>query len=251
MKKRIATVVFVFCAIASMCYGVTIMLINSGSSFFVVWFLIGITLLLVAGIIHAGVWKKIPAIARGVVVGLTAIFAIILVSTQALIMTEFNAHVDKDLDYIIVLGAKVRPDGSPSTVLKYRLDAAYDYLDAHPRTQCVVSGGQGSNEPMSEADAMAQYLRERGIEENRILIENTSETTAENMALSRELIADPSAEIGIVTNNFHVYRALKIARKAGLEHVYGIAAYSNTWYLPNNMFYETFGILKNVVSGKM
>lgn len=227
------------------------MLINSGSSFFVVWFLIGIVLLLVAGIIHAGVWKKIPAIARGIVIGLTAIFVIILVSTQVLIMTEFNAHVDKDIDYIIVLGAKVRPDGSPSAVLKYRLDAAYDYLAEHPQARCVVSGGQGSNEPMPEADAMAKYLRERGIEENRILIENTSETTAENMAFSRELIADPSAEVGIVTNNFHVYRALKIAHKAGLEHVYGIAAHSDTWYLPNNMFRETFGILKNVASGKM
>ena len=229
----------------------TIMLINSGSSFFVVWFLIGIVLLLVAGIIHAGVWKKIPAIARRILVGLTALFAIILVSTQALIMTEFNAHVDKDLDYIIVLGAKVRPDGNPSAVLKYRLDAAYDYLSAHPQTRCIVSGGQGSNEPMPEADAMAQYLREHGIAKDRILIENTSETTAENMTFSRNFIADPSAEVGIVTNNFHVYRAVKIARKAGIDNVHGIAAHSDAWYLPNNMFYETFGILKNVASGKM
>ncbi|MBR6460187.1 MAG: YdcF family protein [Actinomycetaceae bacterium] len=249
--KNIVASIFLILAIASIGYGFTIKLINSGSSFYVTWFLIGIVLLLVAVGVYAGVWGKMPAIARRIVIGVIALLAVGFVSIQALIMTEFNAHVDKDIDYIIVLGAKVRPDGSPSAVLKYRLDAAYDYLVEHPRTQCVVSGGQGSNEPMPEADAMADYLRERGIDEERILIENTSETTAENMDFSRELIANPSAEIGIVTNNFHVYRAVKIARKAGLEHVYGIAAHSDTWYLPNNMFRETFGILKNVVSGKM
>lgn len=249
--KNIVAIIFLILAIASIGYGFTIKLINSGSSFYVTWFLIGIILLLVAVGVYAEVWGKIPAFVRYSIIGLIALLAVGFVSIQALIMTEFNAHVDKDIDYVIVLGAKVRPDGSPSAVLKYRLDAAYDYLSAHPRAQCVVSGGQGSNEPMPEADAMAQYLRERGIEENRILIENTSETTAENMDFSRELIADPSAEVGIVTNNFHVYRAVKIARKAGFDHAYGIAAHSDIWYLPNNMFRETFGILKNVVLGKM
>lgn len=249
--KNIVAIIFLILAIASIGYGFTIKSLNTGTSFYATWFLIGIMLLLVAGGVYAGVWGKIPAIGRYIVIGLITVIAIVFLSIQALIMTEFNAHVDKDVDYIIVLGAKVRPNGNPSTVLKYRLDAAYDYLSAHPDTRCIVSGGQGSNEPMPEADAMAQYLRERGIEENRILIENTSETTAENMAFSRDLIADPSAEVGIVTNNFHVYRALKIAHKTGIEHVYGIAAHSDTWYLPNNMFRETFGILKNVLLGKM
>lgn len=116
----------------------------------------------------------------------------------------------RGLDYIIVLGAQVRKDG-PSPVLKYRLDKAVEYLNENPDTVCIVSGGQGSNEPWTEAEGMAQYLQEKGIDTARILTEDQSQTTEQNITNSKMLMKE-GASVGIVTNNFHVFRALQIAK---------------------------------------
>lgn len=148
----------------------------------------------------------------------------------------------RGLDYIIVLGAQVRKDG-PSPVLKYRLDKAVEYLNENPDTVCIVSGGQGSNEPWSEAEGMARYLQEKGIDTARILTEDQSQTTGQNITNSKKLMKE-GASVGIVTNNFHVFRALQIAKKYGLSDVCGIAADSTPKYLPNNMLREFFAEMK-------
>lgn len=111
----------------------------------------------------------------------------------------------------------------PSPVLKYRLDKAVEYLNENPDTVCIVSGGQGSNEPWSEAEGMARYLQEKGIDTARILTEDQSQTTGQNITNSKKLMKE-GASVGIVTNNFHVFRALQIAKKYGLSDVCGIAA---------------------------
>ena len=111
----------------------------------------------------------------------------------------------------------------PSPVLKYRLDKAVEYLNENPDTVCIVSGGQGSNEPWTEAEGMAQYLQEKGIDTARILTEDQSQTTEQNITNSKMLMKE-GASVGIVTNNFHVFRALQIAKKYGLSDVCGIAA---------------------------
>lgn len=98
-----------------------------------------------------------------------------------------------------------------SPVLKYRLDKAVEYLNENPDTVCIVSGGQGSNEPWSEAEGMARYLQEKGIDTARILTEDQSQTTGQNITNSKKLMKE-GASVGIVTNNFHVFRALQIAK---------------------------------------
>ena len=90
-----------------------------------------------------------------------------------------------NLDYLIVLGAQVYKNG-PSPVLKFRLDKAYEYLSANPETRCIVTGGQGSNEPFTEASCMADYLVKRGIDSGRIILEDKSTTTAQNLTNSNE-----------------------------------------------------------------
>lgn len=156
----------------------------------------------------------------------------------------FSAKGSQKLDYIIVLGAQVREDG-PSVVLKYRLDAAIDYLNENSDTVCIVSGGKGANEPFSEAEGMAEYLLEKGIEEHRIILEDKSTNTVENIQNSKALMKESYNGVGIVTNNFHVFRAVQIAKVQGLEGVCGIAADSNLLYLPNNVLRECCGILKD------
>lgn len=163
------------------------------------------------------------------------------------------------MDYMIVLGSQVRADG-PAVITKYRLDRAREYLKDHPETVCIVSGGQGKNEPAPEAVIMKQYLVQKGIPEEQILTEDRSLNTIENIRNSKAMIlkqksAEGNAEIedrvGIVTNNFHVFRGVMLARHAGFRKVSGIAAYTNPFYLPNNMLRETCGILKDFLCGNL
>ena len=116
---------------------------------------------------------------------------------EGCVISQMHADGRGGLDYIIVLGAQVRKDG-PSPVLKYRLDKAVEYLNENPDTVCIVSGGQGSNEPWSEAEGMARYLQEKGIDTARILPEDKSQTTEQNITNSKMLMKE-GASVGIVT----------------------------------------------------
>ena len=148
-----------------------------------------------------------------------------------------------------MLGAQVHKT-RPSVVLQYRLDKAVEYLNDNPNTICIVSGGQGPDEPFSEGYGMSEYLKNKGIDESRIIIEDKSTSTKENIIYSRRFIED-GASVGIVTNNFHMYRALKVAKKQGLENASGIAAYSVWTFLPNNVLREVFGVIKYFIFGEI
>ncbi|MCI8537520.1 MAG: YdcF family protein [Oscillospiraceae bacterium] len=111
---------------------------------------------------------------------------------------------------MIVLGAKVESWG-PSVLLRDRLDEALDYLEDHPDLTVVVSGGQGSNEPMTEARAMRDYLVEHGAAEDRILLEERSHNTWQNLKFSYALLREQGYEeqmdsVLVVSNGFHLAR---------------------------------------------
>ena len=97
-------------------------------------------------------------------------------------------HIQGDPRAMVVLGCQVMPDGEPSILLRDRLDRALDYLEDHPDLMVVVSGGQGDNEPVTEARCMADYLMERGVEEDQLLLEERSHNTDQNLRYSRELL---------------------------------------------------------------
>ncbi|MDM5224043.1 YdcF family protein [Peribacillus sp. NJ11] len=132
------------------------------------------------------------------------------------IQESIHQPIPENADYLIILGARVK--GSvPSLSLQYRIDKAAEYLMANKHTLVIVSGGKGPGEDISEAKAMQQGLIEQGIEEVRIMMEDKSTTTHENIVFSKELIPDPSASGLIVSNDFHIYRAVEIAKKEGLD----------------------------------
>ena len=229
----------------SILYGILILQVGSGTSFWLIWEVIGICFFLLAVLVHKdffATYKKLGMIFNGVVaVGVT-----VLVILCGIIATEFTASGSKNLDYIIVLGAQVRENG-PSVALRYRLDAAIGYLNENPNTICIVSGGQGANEPFSEAEGMAEYLLQNGIKNSRIILEDKSTSTVENLKYSKVLMSSSYDSVGIVTNNFHMFRAIQIAKAQGLNNVCGIAANSNVMYLPNNVLRECLAILKDWV----
>ena len=226
-----------------------IIVIYSGvsTSFALIWPCLAIFL----GLLAAGWWfgsqheGRIP-VWIGVSVGtVCAAGFLILVITEVLIGWSAITATGQPADYVIVLGAQVHAD-KPSVVLKYRLDEAILYLNENPETVCIVAGGQGKNEPYSEAYGMAQYLMQNGIDKERILLEDQSKTTEENLRYSRKFLPE-DAEVGIITNDFHMFRALQIAQKQGLSDVCGIAADSTKFYLPNNMLREYCAEIKFLI----
>ncbi|MBQ9042762.1 MAG: YdcF family protein [Eggerthellaceae bacterium] len=239
-------VIGVACAL----YGVAIMAVGSGTWFFAFWYVLAAVFLAAAWAVHAGWWEGLPVAAKRVVEVVIGVLLVVYVATLGLQLKDFNDEGEPNLDYLIVLGAQVRDDG-PSMVLRLRLDTAYDYLVANENTVCVVSGGQGFNEPVPEAEAMAAYLVDRGIDPSRIIREGESESTEQNIANSMAFFNPETARVGIVTNNFHVFRGTTLARNAGIAHVCGIAAPTSPFYLPNNMTRESFGIVKGFLTGAL
>lgn len=130
-------------------------------------------------------------------------------------------------DTMIILGSKVIGDPAyPSEVLQERLDSAIEYLEEYPFTIVIVTGGQGADESASEASVMRTYLVDHGIADNRILIEDQSTSTKENLQNAKTLY-DLDKTV-IVTNDFHMYRALAIAKEVGIEEASGLPAVSKT-----------------------
>ena len=243
-------IVLIIIGIACALYGMTVMMVGSGSKFFLFWYVLAATLAFIGWALASGSWSNFPVVARRIIQVGGGLFCAFLIVTQIMVAKEFNDRGEPDLDYLIVLGAQVRPSGL-SVALKSRLDAAYDYLIENESTTCIVSGGQGPNEPMTEADAMASYLIERGLDPDRIIRENQSTNTSETIRNSRSFINPANDHVAIVTNDYHLFRGMAIARKQGIAHVSGIAAGATPWYLPNNMARESFGLAKDFVLGNL
>jgi uncharacterized SAM-binding protein YcdF (DUF218 family) len=119
-------------------------------------------------------------------------------------------------DYAIVLGAKVKRDAL-SLSLQYRLEAALQYANEHPHVTMILAGGQGPDEPMSEAEAMRQFLTGNGIAEERLILEAASTSTYENILFSKKLLPSEIQSVTIITSDYHLARARKIAASLNLE----------------------------------
>lgn len=222
-----------------------------GTNFYMIWLLAGVLFILAGICIRKGiVLFHVPVfIKRTLLLGM-AFLGILFVIVEGFIISGFTAKGEKGLDYIIVLGAQIKANG-PSKVLKLRLDKAYDYLVENPDTQVIVSGGQGSNEPVSEAEGMYDYLVSKGIAAERIIKEDESKNTYQNLKFSGEYLNKKRDSVGIVTNNFHVFRAMQLAKKGGYEHVSGIAAEAELSMQANNMLREFLGVMKDWLFGNM
>lgn len=127
-----------------------------------------------------------------------------------------EGNPNAECDYVIVLGASLNGK-KPSLILKERLDVAVEYLTTHEETVCVVSGGQGPGEDMTEASFMKEYLTGRGIDADRIWLEEKSTSTWENLEFSLGVIEEKTGKrphaVGIVSSEFHLYRAGLVAEK--------------------------------------
>ena len=158
--------------------------------------------------------------------------------------------VKKNLDYIIVLGAHV--DGTRMTLaLLERARRALLYLEENPGTKAVLSGGKGDGENISEAEAMYRYLTGHGIDGDRLIREEESTSTKENLEFSRRKIGTTDCSVGVVTNNFHVWRGAAIARKCGFREVAMVPSRYRSWRLFIYIPREILAIIKDKLMGNL
>ena len=176
-----------------------------------------------------------------------------LVLIEGVVIAEGHREAaEKTPDAVIVLGAGVNGT-SPSLSLKTRLDAALSYLEAYPDIPVVLTGGQGYGEDITEAACMYDYLTARGVEPERLILEEDASNTAENFEFSAPLLEAAGVEIGtdtvaVVTNDFHIARSRLIAAKKGYGVTYGVSAPIPWPHLEVNYYLrEAFAVVKSVL----
>ena len=288
--------IWVFTAAAVLClvyYGIIVVYAGFGTSFAVLWLLIaGFFGTTAAGIhFYQKYPERVPLWLPVSFVTLCASGLMILLVTQILIFGRIPATAEPSLDYVIVLGAKVKPDGTLSKTLKLRLDKALEYAKENPETILVLSGAKGEDEPCPEAEAMEQYLLGQGAAAEQLLLEEQSFSTVENLAYSKLLIENREQKllqeqkrkteaekllrapggpelqkngkgaqeeisarpvrIGVLTSNFHLCRAGMIAKKQHYDMIYGIASEADKVLLVHFSLRDGIALLKDRLMGNL
>ena len=172
---------------------------------------------------------------------------LLFAGTEIKILSAGFKGAEKQADYLLLLGSQVRESG-PSYDYWVRLKAAYEYLSENPETKVIACGGKGESEPMSEAECAYRYLKQWGIEESRIIKEEKSRNTFENMANAAEILKDKrSSKIVIVSACYHLCRAEYLAHKAGFTDISLKGSVGRYLLIPHYYTREFFAYWKDVL----
>ena len=214
--------------------------------------------LLLAGIFYPALqlwWQQ--GVGKVIRIALIALYGTGLCAvavTCACIASGIRPDVDREAKVYFVLGAGVHGD-TPTLSLRYRLDRAMDCYRENPDALFVVSGGVDAGETRSEAAVMGAYLQARGMPPENILLEEAAASTRENFLFSRQLLLDTGrgellSHAAFITTDFHVYRATRVAQKAGMA-LTGVAA-RGVWFLvPNDWLRECAALWVYALTGRI
>ena len=236
------------------CFLYTILLVSYAGpkvSFLGIWPLLGIFF---CGLWWASVYvpRMVPRLEKLLFILYFVLFlgGILFGMLEGVLLHSGNKQPEKNAQYILVLGAKV--NGTVvSRALRYRLDTAMEYLEENPDTKVIVSGGRGAGEDITEAEAMKRYLVDHGVLEERIIKEEKSVNTDQNIEYSRQIIGDSGEKVVIVTNHFHVFRSVAIAEKQGLQKVSGMPAKTDRIMGLHYYVREAFAVVKYKCMGRI
>ncbi len=191
--------------------------------------------------------------ARRCIIALSIVLALgfgLFAAMELPVILDARGDRDVDADYVIVLGAGV--NGSvPSLSMRNRLDAALEYMEAHPDSIAILTGGQGAGEDISEAQAMYDWLIKNSMDSSRLILEDKATSTEENLKFSFDIIGDEAATatVAVVSSEYHLHRAKVMASMLGHE-VYGIPGRTSYPVLMINYFIrEAFGMVHLYVYG--
>ena len=194
--------------------------------------------------------KRAGKIILCVIYALIIVCMLLALVLSVMMICAANKKTQNKPQAVIILGCKVRGT-EPSLMLSRRIQAAYDVLVQNPELIAVVSGGQGDNEDISEAECMERELIRRGIDASRIIREDRSVSTSENLRFSRKLLEEHqiSGPVWIATDGFHELRAQFLAKKEGLSDTAAVSAYTSWYLLPTYWVREWFGLMHVFVFG--
>lgn len=250
--SRLSILFFVAGILCLLYFTVIIFYAGTNTAFLWFWISAGLASVLLAFIIQEDYTNKL-VISKYIKIGFTSILllgVIIFLLTLANILKQGNHQPDTGADYVVVLGAQVRGTVLSRT-LKSRLDTAYVYLEENKNSIVIVSGGQGNGEDISEAEAMSKYLISKGILKNRIIKEDQSTNTNQNILFSKKFMAEGNRKTVIVTSKFHIYRAILIAKKQGLEDVQGLGAPTDVILTLSYYVREFIAVMKDSMVGNI
>ena len=226
--------------------------VRFGQSALWIWPLVGCLLIARYFLAKNGFIASLP---RGLLIAarsLIALGAALFIAVECMVVSGMVSAAPEGLDYLIILGARVEQNG-PSPALTRRLNAAMDYLEDSPDTVIIASGGQGSDEPMSEAQAMFDELVKLGIEPERIWIEDKATSTRENLEFALDLIEQKTGTrpdtLGVVSSEYHLFRAGLLTRECGVEFVGIPAKTSRASQLVNHLMREVAGVWQYLILG--
>lgn len=198
---------------------------------------------------HARVFRALAALGHAVF----GLWVVSLIAVQWLIWSN-GARADgqaADADYLLVLGAGIYDD-QPGKTLALRLETARQQLETHPQQTAVLCGGQGFDEIMPESAVMKNWLVQRGISPDRLIEENKSRNTVENIR-NAKMLMDAAAPEGyrtaVLTSNFHLFRAKHLMERAGLDACGVPSPMPNAAYTVVFSFREYFSLIKQFIMG--
>lgn len=178
---------------------------------------------------------------RGILGVVTLIVALVVVESVCM-MIAANKEPEPGAT-VVVLGCRVYGERASLSMVE-RLDAAYEYLTEHPDSNCVLSGGQGDGENITEAECMYRYLINKGIDSSRLFKEEKSTTTRENLLFSKQLITEQNLHpvVAITTSEYHMYRAGMIAKALDITWA-AVPGKTAIWLFPTYYVRELYAIL--------
>ncbi len=201
---------------------------------------------MICALLPRKVLRKIPQWLKVLVVcGLC--FAVTLSSFLVVYGSKDNANFDEDA--VVVLGAGVHGK-TPSYALARRLDSAVEYHEKNPDAIIVVSGGQGPQEDITEAEAMELYLLDRGVDPEKIIKEDKAVSTYTNFKYSKEILDEKLGNdyaITLITNEYHIFRGFLCAKETGFGDVTHMHADTHPTYLIPGTTRECLAVLKFIV----
>lgn len=211
----------------------------------------GLCLLLLAAGGAAAIWMRergiFPHLRQGLIWAMALCVALLTVAVSQIALFGHAAPAPREGGWAVVLGAHVEPSGAPSQILRERLDAALAFHNEHPQIPMILSGGKGNDEPIEEAEAMYTYLQQRGADMRGIYRETEAHTTLENLQDSRALaerLGFGSDEVTVLTNEFHLFRALYLAERLGMKAGAVGAVTRDPFFRINYELREVFSMVK-------
>lgn len=255
-------VIIIVIGILSIVYDFMLIILNPGTfldnltAFSHIWSVLGLLLIfstifkMKKGYSFWKNWKKRTKVLAISIISITVFIAMI---SLIFILNPKKISLEEECDYVILLGGGIDKDGNLPKTVQLRVDMAYEYMKKHENVKCVVTGGTLKWLPYPEGPEIKKQLIKRGIEKDRIYVEDKALDTIQNLQKSVILLSEKEnksideilkSKIVIITSDFHLRRAERLAKKMGFKNYSGIASKTPIFYILHNYVREICAYLK-------